>query len=148
MGALFRDYRPDDRDQCVALLTANTPEFFAPEEKADYEEFLDSFSGPYFVIEDQGRVIGAGGYLIEEESRIAGIRWGMLDPQEKSRGLGRFLLEQRIKRIRESGQADRICVQTSQMTAPFFHHLGFIETKREADKIAKGIDEVELWLEL
>lgn len=148
-GVSFREYQPTDREACLALLDANTPEFFAPKERADFEEFLDDIPGTYLVLVDgAGQVIGCGGYIPVPETREAHTSWGMVHPDVKGKGLGRKLFEARLHAVQERGDADRMRVITSQMTAPFFQHLGFTETRREADKIAPGIDEVELWLEL
>lgn len=144
----FREYQPNDREACLALLDANTPEFFAASERSDFEAFLDDIPGTYLVLVEGGQVIGCGGYIPLPESRVAHTSWGMVHPDVKGRGLGRKLFEARLAAVRERGDADRMRVITSQMTAPFFQHMGFEEVGRTADKIAPGIDEVELWLEL
>lgn len=145
---VYRVYQPTDREGCLAALDANTPNYFAPEERADFERFLDEVSGIYLVLEDAGRVVGCGGYIMVPETREAHTSWGMVHPDYKGRGLGKLLLEARLKAVKATGGADRIRVITSPMTASFFVRYGFKETRREKDGIATGIDLVEMWLAL
>lgn len=41
----FRPYTQADRDSCIGLFDANCPEYFAANERADYEAFLGGQSG-------------------------------------------------------------------------------------------------------
>ena len=38
----FRSYVSTDKSVCLKLFDANCPEFFAPNERVDYAEFLDA----------------------------------------------------------------------------------------------------------
>ena len=147
----FRSYEAADRVACLALLDANTPEFFGANERPDFEKFLDDLPGPYLVLVDGNRVIGCGGYHIEPEisegCRIARTTWGMVHPDYKGLGLGKLLFTHRRELIKASGEADRIRVLTSQYIAPFFTKLDFYEIRREKDVFAEGIDLVELWFD-
>ena len=145
---ILRPYKSTDHEDCLAALDANTPDYFAPGERVDFEKFLDEIPGMYLVIEDAGRVIGCGGYIPLPETREAHTSWGMVHPDYKGRGLGRRLLEARLDAVRATGDADRIRVITSPATASFFTTYGFEETRREKDGITTGIDLVEMWLDL
>ncbi len=145
---VFRLYQTGDQDACLALMDANTPEFFGVNERPDFEAFLKAPTGPYLVLVDGDRVIGCGGYEINIETRIARTTWAMVHPDYKGRGLGKRLFQERQKLIAASGEADRIRVLTSQMTAPFFNQFGFREIRRVKDEFAAGIDLVEMWLDL
>lgn len=144
----IRPYIPADFEQCLAVLDANTPEYFAPVERPLFEAFLDKTPGTYLVIEDEGCVIGCGGYILLPEVREANTSWGMVHPDHKGRGLGKKLFQARIDAIKDSGAADRVRVITSPATASFFVPYGFKETRREKEGIAPGIDLVEMWLSL
>lgn len=143
-----REYAPGDRSGCLAVLDANTPDYFAPEERTAFEVFLDNPPGTYLVLEDAGRIIGCGGYIPVPETRVAHTSWGMVHPDYKGRGLGKKLFQARIDAVKARGDADRIRVITSPQTATFFLPFGFVETRREKDGNAPGIDLVEMWLEL
>ncbi len=41
----FRPYQTADREACLGLFDANCPEFFAPNERADYVAFLETERG-------------------------------------------------------------------------------------------------------
>ncbi len=152
----FRPYQAEDRDVCLSLLDANTPEFFGANERPDFEKFLGGLPGPYLVLLDGDRVIGCGGYCIEDENdplydpttRVARTTWGMVHPDYKGFGLGKLLFLKRREMIKASGDADRIRVLTSQYIAGFFTKLDFYEVRREKDVFADGIDLVELWFDL
>lgn len=144
----LREFRPDDREGCLAVLDANTPDYFAPVERAAFEEFLDNPPGTYLVLVDDGRVVGCGGYFTLPETRDARTSWGMVHPDYKGRGLDKRLFQARLDAVRERGDADRICVITAPKTESFFARYGFEVTRREKDGNAPGIDLVEMWLEL
>lgn len=145
---VLRHYEKKDREGCLAVLDANTPDYFAPEERATFGEFLQEPPGTYLVLEDAGKVVGCGGYIPLPETRVAHTSWGMVHPDYKGRGLGKRLFQARIDAVRERGDADRVRVTTSPQTASFFLPYGFKETSREKDGIVAGIDLVEMWLEL
>lgn len=155
LNTSFRPYGAADREVCLSLLDANTPEFFGVNERPDFEEFLDDIPGAYLVLLDGDRVIGCGGYRIEDDSepdydasvRVARTTWGMVHPDYKGLGLGKLLFIHRREMIKASGEADRIRVLTSQYIAAFFTKLGFYEVRREKDVFADGIDLVELFFD-
>jgi len=150
---VFRPFEPADRQACLALLDANTPKFFGANERPDFEQFMDDIPGVYLVLLDGDRVIGCGGFRIEDDSepdhdpsvRVARTTWGMVHPDYKGYGLGKLLFLHRRDMIKVSGKADRVRVLTSQYIAAFFTKLGFREVRREKDVFAAGIDLVELW---
>lgn len=144
----IRTFQPNDRDGCLAIFDANTPEYFAQVERAAFEEFLANPPGTYLVLEDGERIVGCGGYIPLPETRVAHTSWGMVHPDYKGKGHGKRLFEARIDAVRERGDADRVRVTTSPQTATFFLPYGFRETRREKDGNAPGIDLVEMWLEL
>lgn len=144
----LREYRPEDREGCLAVLDANTPEYFAPEERAAFETFLEDVPGTYLVLVDENRIIGCGGYIPVPDTREAHTSWGMVHPDYKGHGLGKRLFQARIDAVKARQDANRIRVITSPMTASFFVPFGFRETRREKDGNAPGIDLVEMWLEL
>lgn len=144
----IREFEAKDREGCLAVLDANTPDYFAPVERAAFEEFLANPPGTYLVLEDAGKIVGCGGYIPLPETRVAHTSWGMVHPDYKGRGLGKRLFQARLDAVRERGDADRVRVVTSPQTASFFLPYGFRETRREKDGNAPGIDLVEMWLEL
>ena len=83
----FRPYRNADRQACTSIFDANCPEFFAPNERQEYEEFLEHVSGDYEVCEVDGKVLGAFGLFVDGEN-MKTLNWILLDPQTQGIGGG------------------------------------------------------------
>ena len=83
----FRPYRDADRQACTNIFDANCPEFFAPNERQGYEEFLERASGDYEVCEVDGKVLGAFGLFVDGDN-IKALNWILLDPQTQGIGVG------------------------------------------------------------
>lgn len=145
----IRDYAPADRDACIAVFESNVPEFFSDSERAELEAFLAHLPGPYLVLEeDDGRVVGSGGYALASDGVTADLCWGMVHRDRHGLGLGRRLAEARIERIRGDGLARSVRLRTSQHTRTFFERLGFVTESVEADGFAPGLDRCEMRLDL
>jgi hypothetical protein len=82
MSIIFRPYCSTDYQACTDIFDANCPEFFAPNERQDYEEFLSDVSAGYEVCEVDGRVFGAFG-LFDDGTNDKILNWILLDPQSQ-----------------------------------------------------------------
>lgn len=144
----FHPYSSDDKADCLALLEGNTPKYFAPSERQDFIGFLDddlsTLNGAYLVMSRDGQTIGCGGYDIDAATGTAKLCWGMVSQSHHKTGLGRKLLEARLKGIDSHGGTQRIVIDTSQLSAPFFEHFGFKVTATKKDGYGPGIDHVEM----
>lgn len=146
---LFRLYGLADKPACIAIFAGNVPKFFAPREQAEFDAFLDKPNCTYFVVEDGlGKIIGCGGYYINMEQRVGALCWGMVANYEHHRGVGRYLLLERLKRICQINTADVVLIDTSQHTAPFFEKSGFVTQKIIKDHYAPGLHSYEMALRL
>lgn len=147
MSFTFRPYTLDDRAACLALFAANTPNWFAPHEQEQYEAFLDDAPATYFVMrDDTGTVAGAGGIDVEASRRTAWLTWGMVDPARHGQGLGKVLLEHRLELLRANLNIARVCIDSSQLTAPFYEKYGFKTQRIIPDGYAKGLHRHEMEL--
>lgn len=144
----YRPYRPSDRAACIGLFRSNIPQYFHEEEQDEFEEFLDSGDVEYFVIEEQGEIVGCGGYGIRTGSDTADLCWGMVDARHHGRRLGEFLLLARLHEILAKADVRGVRLATSQHTDPFYERYGFAVRSRRPDGFAPGLDEVEMWMEL
>ncbi len=61
----FRPYNASDRQACIDIFDANCPEYFAPNERQEFDEFLDSAPQDYEICERDGRVMGASDLMLE-----------------------------------------------------------------------------------
>ena len=146
---VMREYRRADRAGCLAVFDSNVPDDFRPSERASFEGFLDALPGPYLVLEDgTGRVVGCGGWALEPDGRTAALCWGMVERSRQGEGLGRRLLEERLRRARRDPAVECVTLRTSHRVRGFFARLGFVEMRGTPDGIAPGLHEVEMAVEL
>ncbi|MBI2686229.1 MAG: GNAT family N-acetyltransferase [Acidobacteria bacterium] len=147
MSFQFRPYSPEDREACLALFTANTPNWFAPHEREQYESFLDEVPGSYYLMyDDTGALAGAGGVELESARGVGWLTWGMVDPNRHGQGLGKTLLEFRLEQLRANLHIHRVCIDSSQHTAPFYEKYGFTTQRIIPDGYAKGLHRHEMEL--
>ncbi|WP_417591194.1 GNAT family N-acetyltransferase [Parasphingorhabdus sp.] len=136
-----RPYMLSDKQACLAIFDGNVPDFFDATERDLFVEFLDRPKGQYFCIEKDGRILGCGGFAREDRGK-ARFTWGMVDQAHHGDGLGRLLTEHRLQEIVKAGDYKEADLPTTSRVAPFFEKFGFVETGREKDGFAPGMDKV------
>lgn len=144
-----REYTPQDRGPCLAVFDSNVPEYFRDFERESFAAFLDDLPGPYLVIEDDdGAIVGCGGYAVVPETRAADLCWGMVRRSLHGTGLGRLLTDARLDRIRRDPAAEAVALNTSQHTRGFYERRGFVTEKVTPDGFAPGLDRCDMRLVL
>jgi hypothetical protein len=78
----FRPYSNADCQACTDIFDANCPESFAPNERQDYERFLEDVPEGYEVCEVDGCVLGAFG-LVGDGNDAMILNWILLDPTSR-----------------------------------------------------------------
>lgn len=136
----IRPYRPSDKTKVLALLDANIPAFFAPGERADFVEYLEEEIEEYFVVEENGALIGAGGINYVPDEGEAHLSWDMIKPSEQGRKIGKALTEYRLQLLSQHPDVDTIVVRTSQLVYPFYAKMGFLLKSVRVDFWAEGFD--------
>lgn len=144
----IRTYRSGDRDGCLGVFDSNVPEDFRLQERGEFSEFLGALPGPYWVVEEDGVVIGCGGVAIEPDGVTATLCWGMVRRDRQGEGLGQRLGELRLEWARGKKGLRRVAAHTSQRTQGFFERLGFRPIHVAPDGIAPGLDAVAMVLDL
>jgi len=147
----LRPYQPEDRPACLAIFDGNTPPYFAPHERAQFETFLDTEAQayPYFVVEgDDGQVLGCGGYLRLGDTPVAILTWGMVARERHRQGIGWFLLLERLHRMSLDPAIARVKLETSQHTYGFFEKAGFVTKRIVTDGFGPGLHQHDMLLEL
>lgn len=139
---VFRQFCRPDKEACLAIFDANCPSFFAPNERVDYERFLETSPKGYEVCEMAGRVVAAFGLLGDGRHEVR-LNWIMLHPRSKGLGLGSTIMERVIAQGRAS-QSPLIGIAASQKSAPFFARFGAVETLRIEDGWGPGMDRVDM----
>lgn len=146
MSLRLRPYTPKDQPACLALFDSNTPLFFSPAERPDFEHFLQNLPGPFFVVESDGEIVGCGGYGRKGHNIL--LTWGMVRRDQHRHGIGTFLLQERLKHIAQETPQAHIQIHTSQHIQPFFARFGFRQTGFTPDAYAPGLHCVEMTLDL
>lgn len=140
----FKTCTPADTAACLAIFDANCPEYFAPNERADYARFLADLPEGYEVCEVAGSVVAAFG-LLAAEGASSRLVWIMIDPRAQGHGLGRAIM-QRIMAMPAATAAGCIDIAASQMSEPFFARFGAVATERTEDGWGPGMDRVDMQL--
>ncbi|PHN03135.1 GNAT family N-acetyltransferase [Flavilitoribacter nigricans] len=143
---MIRPYRLEDKPVLLELLRLNIPRYFAPSEEQDFVEYLDQHLESYFVVEEDGQLIGAGGINYTPDGTEARISWDFLHPNWQRRGIGKKLILHRIAEIKKDPDIRAITVRTSQLAYTFYQKMGFELLKTEKDFWAEGFDLYEMKL--
>ncbi|WP_276498737.1 GNAT family N-acetyltransferase [Pontibacter litorisediminis] len=145
---MIRPYTPTDKEQLLALLRLNTPTYFAEAEENDFAEYLDKYREDYFVVEEKGEIIGAGGINYFPKEGLARISWDMIHPAHQGKGIGKQLLQHRLRVIMGKSGIHLVIVRTTQLVYAFYQKQGFVLEKTEKDFWATGFDLYQLRLPL
>jgi predicted GNAT family N-acyltransferase len=146
-----RPYISDDFSACLAIFDSNVPTFFAPEERADFCQFLGTINAedrPYLVLTRKGSVIACGGLIIETAKRQASLAWGMVDRTLHGQGLGTSLTQARLALVGATPNIAELMLATSQHTGGFYEGFGFTVSKVTPDGFAPGLDRWDMTLHL
>ena len=81
----------------MELLRLNTPRYFAPEEAADLDAYLERERELYYVLLHEERIVGCGGINFADGGTVGKISWDMVHPQYRGKSLGTRLLRHRIE---------------------------------------------------
>lgn len=147
---IVRDYTPQDRSGCLAVFDGNVPKYFAPAERADFSDFLDSkaVAWSYQVIERDGRIVACGGLAPDPQGASAGLCWGMVAGGLHGMGLGTLLTAARLKSARATPGVEQIRLDTSQHTQGFYRRFGFVVEGIVPDGYGPGLDRWNMLLRL
>ena len=151
----IRNYRPEDREACLAIFRSNIPKFFTEGEEQDYRGWLDELdgikpaapdNGHYYVLEVSGTVLGCGGWGIRDGADHATLIWGAVHKDYQGLGLGDALTRYRLDAFLKEHPAFDMTIDTSQHTAAFYERFGFRTQKITEDGYAKGLHRYDMRL--
>ncbi|MGX7666210.1 GNAT family N-acetyltransferase [Flavobacterium pedocola] len=145
---MIRRYQKEDFNELIALLKRNIPEYFAPEEEADYSDYLTHHLEDYFVVTEDDTIIGAGGINYFPEEKTARISWDAIHPDFHGKGVGRKLTQYRIDLLKNNPEINLIVVRTTQLVYKFYEKMGFQLEKTEKDFWAEGFDLYQMSIRL
>lgn len=135
MEITIREYRETDRDDCIKVFKSNVPIFFSHQEVLDFTNFLGRIEKgidqiPYYVINNDQKLIGCGGYVRDEKNEVFTLAWGLIHKDFHKNGFGEKLLTYRLEKIKKLYKNSSVIIDTTQHSAPFFERYGFIRKKR------------------
>jgi len=143
MDPEFEPYSLLHREACLAMFDENCPEFFAPNERADYADFLEGVGADYRVCRRDGRVVGAFGLMPGGAADEAHLNWILLSPTAQGAGLGRAIMGDVAARAASRGVA-RIAIAASHRSSPFFVRFGARELVRTQDGWGPGMHRIDM----
>lgn len=144
----LRTYTAIDRDACLSIFDSNRPVYFAAEERAEFENFLNDPRCDYFVIEAKSEIVGCGGFWLDREQGRAGMVWGMVRNNHHLQGIGSYLLLARLQTIGLQAPDTIVLLNTSQHTFEFYIRFGFEVQKITENGYGPGLHRYELSLHL
>ena len=145
----LRGYSPADREACLLIFESNVPDFFLESERAVFGAFLKELPGPYFVIEDDaGAVVACGGYAVEPQTRQADLCWGMVRRDLHRRGIGDFLLRERLSSLASHEEIQAVRLDTTQLTSAYYERVGFQVLRVTADGYGPGMHRYDMLMKV
>lgn len=136
----IREYCPTDKNAVIDLIRQNIPNYFAVEEEADLNKYLDEEVELYYVLTFNGIIVGCGGINFADNRKIGKISWDIFHPAYQGKLLGSQLLKYRIEKLSAIASIERITVRTSQLAYKFYEKHGFVLNEIKKDYWAKGFD--------
>lgn len=136
----IRAFKPSDTPVLVEVLKLNVPRYFAESEIDDFKNYLLKEAEQYFVIENAGKIIGAGGINFTDGGVTGIISWDFIHPNFHRKGIGTQLLQHRLQIFRKLKSVENVVVRTSQHTYRFYEKNGFVLQEIQKDYWAQGFD--------
>jgi putative acetyltransferase len=142
---VIRAWEPRDREPAAAIIRDALKEYGLPWEPAgadrdvlQVETFYTAVGGEFWVIEQQGQLVGTSAYYpVERGEKAVEIRKMYLSPEVRGKGLGKYLLQQLEKAIANRGFQE-IWIETASVlkeAVQLYERNGYqpatgVETKR------------------
>jgi len=132
------------------ILDGNTPRFFLPVEREDFESFLlkHAVAWNYLVIEDNGSIVACGGYDYDSDAKSASFCWGMVAKDPHGTGLGKMLTVARLSTVSAMPAVAKVRLDTSQHTQGFYVEFGIVPERIIREGYGPGLDRWEMVLNL
>ncbi len=137
---MIRNYEVRDRAKLLEVLERNVPTYFDAAEVEDFEIFLDTKGPHYFVVEQEGEIVGGAGCLVESEKGVGLVRWIFFDPSRTGLGLGKAMMEHCLRIFESAASVQKLVVNTSQLSHRFFEKFGYDLVTVEKDHWGSGLD--------
>jgi N-acetylglutamate synthase-like GNAT family acetyltransferase len=149
MKSNIRLYHKNDKQQCLDTFKSNVPDFFSENEIADFEAFLDRLETgisktQFYVIEDENRIVGCGGFGDKDNKNIISLAWGHIHKNEHKKGLGQQLLTYRLALIKQLFPQLTLTIDTTQFSYGFYEKNGFRLLKITENYYTEGMHRYDM----
>lgn len=141
----FEKYSKEVLSEVISVFRSNIPKYFFDFEEKDLVEDLSEIHPTFFVMFLNGKIVGAGGYALNENDTVS-LCWGMVHNDYLKQNLGKSLLEFRLNEIEKTFPGKTIVNFTSQHTTGFFEKYGFKIVSVEKDGFGPGLDNCKMEL--
>lgn len=147
---ITRAYRPSDMMACLDIFDGNTPKFFSPVERGEFQQFLTdhAVAWEYQVIERNGMLVACGGHAIDKDAKSVNFCWGMVASNLHGTGLGKMLTWARLTAASALNEIAIVQLDTSQHTQGFYAQFGFLPERIIPGGYGPGLDQWEMVLDL
>lgn len=137
-------YESKYRAQCIRAFDSNLGRYFAPSEREEFIEFLDSLPSDteYFICLKNDRLLACGGLSKNQET--GSLAWGLVHNDYHGQGIGTTLTDYRLSYLKANSEVQVIKIETSQHTEGFYQKRGFVTTGTVTDGFGEGIDCVSM----
>ena len=153
----IKQYTREHHKRCIEICESNTPRYFSADEWEGLEIWLtgqdeartaykNTEAEFFYVLEDDGIVVGCGGFYIVKGEPIANLVWGMVHSDMHNRGFGTQVFEYRISQIKSKYPEHRVILDTTQHTYKFFEKQGFCVAQIRKDFYGVGLDRHDMVL--
>jgi N-acetylglutamate synthase-like GNAT family acetyltransferase len=151
MKSNIRLYHKNDKQDCLVTFKSNVPDFFSENEIADFEAFLNRLETgipktQFFVIEDENRIVGCGGFGDKDNKNIISLAWGHIHKNEHKKGLGQQLLTYRLALIKQLFPQLTLTIDTTQFSYGFYEKNGFRLLKITENYYTEGMHRYDMEL--
>lgn len=137
---MLRPYHPYDQQRVLEIFRKNIPKFFASAEEYTFLQYLDQFANTYFVVENNHRIVGAGGYHLTDQPTTARLSWQFIAPEFHRMGFGKELTTYLLNTIAAFDNIQTVAVWTSQHAYRFYENFGFEKKKVKKDYWGQDLD--------
>jgi len=142
----LKPYSSADRETCLDIFDANCPTYFAPNERDDYVDFLDTDTGRYEVCLVNNKIVGAFGLYGNGETTKT-LKWILIDPGSHGLGIGSAIMD-RVVSLGNASELKYLTIAASHMSAPFFARIGAVTKATIENGWGPGMHRVDMELHL
>ena len=154
----IRNYTSGDHEACIAIFKSNCPTYFEERELAEFDKWLthrdtvednrpaysNASADYYYVMEDEGEVVGCAGFYVTADGKAISMAWGMIHAGHHKKGYGTLLYQYRLQKVADLNQDLKITLNTSQYTFGFFEKMGLKVTKITPKGYGPNLDRYDM----